>query len=87
MYKNLYNASYNNTGSECGIVYGVGGRGIYNAWGVVGGLRYEHCKKMFKTITLCEKCFNTRISYPYSVGVSWGSPTPLIGDIIMFPTR
>ena len=45
MYKNSYNASYNNTGSEygvvCGVVYGVGGRGIYNAWGVVGGLRYK----------------------------------------------
>ena len=34
-------------------------------------------EKMFKTITLCENCFASSNSYPYRVGICWGSPTPL----------
>ena len=39
----------------------------WNNWG----------EKMFKSITVCENCFDTSNSYPNGVGVSWGYPTPL----------
>ena len=32
---------------------------------------------MFKTVTFCENCFGTRNSFPNSLGVCWGTPTPL----------
>ena len=39
---------------------------------------------MFKTITLSEKCFDTRNSYPNRVEVWWGSPTSLTISLPVF---
>ena len=56
MYKNSYNASYNNIGSEygvvCGVVDGVGGPGIYNALGVVVGLRHKLSERRYFSVCI-----------------------------------
>ena len=44
----------------------------------VGPTWHSSAKKMFKSITFCENCFGTKNSYSNIVGVSWGSPTPLL---------
>ena len=35
-------------------------------------------EKIFKSITICENCLAPEILTPTELGVSWGSPTPLL---------